>query len=123
MAHFAKIENDIVVDVIVVGNEFLNNLEFPESEPIGQEYLKSLGFTGEWIQSSYNNKFRYRHAGVGGQYYRKKDVFLFNKPFPSWKLNETTYLWEAPYPMPDHRSWVWNELNQKWEDPIDPPRY
>jgi hypothetical protein len=121
MAHFAKIENDIVVDVIVVGNEFLNNLEFPESEPIGQEYLKSLGFTGEWIQTSYNNKFRYRHAGVGGQYYRKKDVFLFKKPFASWKLNEVNYMWEAPKPMPDHRSWIWNEEQQEWEDPIDPP--
>lgn len=120
MAHFAKIEDNVVVEIIVVGNEFVENLEFPDSEPAGQEYLKSLGFNGEWIQTSYNNKFRYRYACIGGIYHREKDVFLEKKPYPSWTLDETSYTWSAPKPVPDFRSWVWDEEEQNWKDPIDP---
>lgn len=65
MAHFAKIENGVVTNVIVVNNETLNNLEFPESEPIGQEFIASLGFDGEWLQTSYNGNFRNAYAGLG----------------------------------------------------------
>jgi hypothetical protein len=119
VAHFAKIKNNIVTEVLVIGNELLNNLEFPESEPLGQEYLKNLGFDGEWLQTSYNNKFRYRYACIGGMYYRSKDVFLTIKPFPSWKLDEHDFSWKPPQSMPDSRSWVWDEDSQSWKDPID----
>lgn len=65
MAHFAKVENGIVTNVIVVDNETLNNKEFPESEPIGQEFIASIGLTGEWLQTSYNSNFRGVYAGTG----------------------------------------------------------
>lgn len=58
MAHFARIEDGKVVQVIVVNNETLGNLEFPESEPVGQEFIASLGFDGLWLQTSYNGNFR-----------------------------------------------------------------
>ena len=58
MAHFAKLENDIVVDVIVVSNDDCGGGNFPESEPIGQEFLASLGLTGLWLQCSYHANFR-----------------------------------------------------------------
>ena len=58
MAHFAKIENNIVVDVIVVANDDCGGGNFPESEPIGQAFLASLGLEGEWKQTSYNSTFR-----------------------------------------------------------------
>lgn len=65
MAHFARVENNIVQQVIVVHNNSVNNLDFPDSEPIGKEFIASLGLDGEWVQTSYNNNFRNTFAGVG----------------------------------------------------------
>lgn len=59
MAHFARIENNVVQQVIVVNNEVLENKEFPESEPIGIAFCKeTFGEDTEWLQTSYNGNFR-----------------------------------------------------------------
>ena len=76
MAHFAKVENGIVTQVIVVNNETLGYLEFPESEPVGQEFLASIGFEGTWLQTSYNGNFRGLYAGNGMTYDEVNDVFV-----------------------------------------------
>lgn len=68
MAHFAKIENGIVTQVIVVNNETLNDLEFPESEPVGQEFIASIGLEGTWKQTSYNANFRGKYAAAGDKW-------------------------------------------------------
>jgi hypothetical protein len=65
MAHFAKIENGLVQQVIVVSNDDCGGGEFPESEPIGQAFIASLGLTGDWLQCSYHANFRNCWAGVG----------------------------------------------------------
>ena len=64
MAHFARIENGIVREVIVVGND-----DAP-TEAAGQAFIASIGLTGEWVQTSYNNnpvegKSRGKYAGIG----------------------------------------------------------
>jgi len=77
MAHFAKLENNIVTQVIVVNNEVIENKNFPESEPIGVAFCKSLyGEDTEWKQTSYNNNFRGRYAGAGFTYDPVKDEFV-----------------------------------------------
>lgn len=76
MAHFAQIAGDTVVQVIVVSNDNCNNLEFPESEPVGQKFISSLGLGGEWKQTSYNNNFRGKYAGIGFRYDRQLDEFV-----------------------------------------------
>jgi hypothetical protein len=77
MAHFAKIENNLVTQIIVVNNETLENKEFPESEKIGIEFCQSLfGSDTQWLQTSYNGNFRSRYAGIGMTYDKKKDEFL-----------------------------------------------
>lgn len=58
MAHFAKIENNKVTSVIVVSNDDCGGGEFPESEPIGQAFIASLGLDGLWLQCSYHANFR-----------------------------------------------------------------
>ena len=68
MAHFAKVENGIVQQVIVVNNEDLNDLDFPESEPLGQQFIASIGLDGTWKQTSYNSNFRGKYAGVGDKW-------------------------------------------------------
>jgi len=76
MAHFAKIENGIVTTVIVVNNETLGNLQFPDSETVGQEFIDSLGLAGTWKQTSYNGNFRAKYAGQGDTYDDVNDVFV-----------------------------------------------
>jgi hypothetical protein len=76
MAHFAKIENNIVTQVIVIGNEDLNNLEFPESEAVGQEFIASLGLNGTWKQTSYNGSFRGKYASAEYTYDETNDIFI-----------------------------------------------
>lgn len=76
MAHFAKVENGLVTQVIVVNNETLGNLEFPDSEPVGQEFIASLGLDGKWKQTSYNGNFRGVYAGAGDTYDFELDVFV-----------------------------------------------
>lgn len=77
MAHFAKIENNVVTQVIVVNNEVLKNKEFPESEPIGIAFCKSLySEDTEWLQTSYNGNFRGQYAGMGMLYDAQKDEFI-----------------------------------------------
>lgn len=98
MAHFAKIEGSVVTQVIVVGNcdiggcigeenvsaelwiaeDHANcgDLEFPDTEVKGQEFIASIGIDGEWLQTSYNGGFRGTYAGIGFSYDPKNDVFV-----------------------------------------------
>jgi hypothetical protein len=77
MAHFAKIENNIVSMVIAINNEVLENKPFPESESIGIEFCKLLyGDDTIWLQTSYNNNFRGTYAGIGMKYDTVKDEFI-----------------------------------------------
>ncbi len=117
MAHFAKLdENNIVIEVNVVNNSDLNNLEFPESEPIGIEFLKNWsGGYENWKQTSYNRNFRRHYAGIGFNYDSQRDAFVPPKPFPSWVLIEETCEWVAPIPYPnDGKSYRWDEPTISW---------
>lgn len=87
MAHFARIENGTVTQVIVVNNKTLGNLEFPESEAVGQEFIASLGFDGTWKQTSYNANFRAKYAGIGDTYDSDLDEFVA-PPVPEIEIPE-----------------------------------
>jgi len=65
MAHFAEMKENKVLQVIVIANTDCDDLPFPESEPVGQAYIASLGLPGEWLQTSYNGTFRNLYAGIG----------------------------------------------------------
>jgi len=76
MAHFVKMNGNICSAAVVVNNEVLENKPFPESEPIGIAFLKSLyGEDTEWLQTSYNGNFRGRYAGIGSIYNEELDEF------------------------------------------------
>jgi len=76
MAHFARIENKTVTQVIVVNNETLGDLEYPASEKVGQDFIASLGLDGTWKQTSYNASFRGKYAGSGDTYDSELDTFI-----------------------------------------------
>lgn len=76
MAHFALIVDDVVQHVIVVDNNDCGGGDFPDSEPIGQQFLAGIGKSGMYLQTSYNNNFRGWFAGEGFTYDSEHDVFV-----------------------------------------------
>jgi hypothetical protein len=112
MAHFAKVVDGKVTQVIVAEKEFFDT--FVDSSP------------GTWLQTSYNTHgnqhpegrpLRGNYAGIGFTYDATNDVFYAPQPYPSWILNNTTWLWEAPVAMPtDGKVYKWNESIINWEE-------
>ena len=120
MAHYAKVLNGTVVQIIVAEPEFFAT--FVDTTP------------GEWIQTSYNTRggvhykanssepsedqskaLRKNYAGIGYTYDRERDAFVPPRPFASWTLDEESCLWQAPVPYPnDDKLYSWNEQDQAW---------
>jgi hypothetical protein len=111
MAHWAKVEDGIVTQVNVVEDEFLK--ANPER------------YTGTWIKTSYNTHggvhtlggtpLNKNYAGIG--YTWDGTGFAAPQPYASWSLNATSYLWEAPTPMPtDDKRYTWNESTTSWDE-------
>ena len=112
MSHFAKVNNGIVVQVIVAEPEFFST--FVDTSP------------GEWIQTSYNTyggvhanggtPLRKNYAGIGYTYDRERDAFIPPQTYPSWVLNEDTCLWESPVAYPsDDLKYSWDEPTTSWK--------
>lgn len=78
MAHFAQLDaNNVVINVIVVNNAVVEDLPYPESEPLGVAFCQSLyGANTLWKQTSYNGKFRNFYAGIDDIYDPVNDVFV-----------------------------------------------
>ena len=113
MSHFAKVVNGKVVEVIVAEADFFDT--FVDTTP------------GKWIQTSYNTfggqhklggtPLRKNYAGIGWNYDKTADAFYPPKPYDSWTLNTTTYLWDPPTSYPnDGRIYEWDEENKDWKD-------
>jgi hypothetical protein len=83
MGHFARLDDqNIVREVIAVANAAMDEKPFPDSEPIGQAMLAESGFTGTWLQCSYNASFRGCYPGSGYSYDPTADLFLAPAPEP-----------------------------------------
>lgn len=116
MSHFAQVINGVVQQVIVAEQDYINTLPNPS----------------EWIQTSYNTRggihyapnsntpddgvaLRGNYAGIGYTYDATHDVFYAPQTYPSWILNTTTWLWEAPVAQPnDGKPYMWNETTKSW---------
>lgn len=119
MAHFAELDNNgVVLRVIVVSNADTSTPDGTEVESIGIAFCQRL-FGGNWKQTSYNNNFRKRYAGIGYTYNNRLDAFIPPQPFPSWVLSPITIDWEAPIPYPtDEKRYIWDEDTQNWVEII-----
>lgn len=95
MAHFAKIENDVVVQVIVVDNKDTADANGVEKEYIGAAFCERL-LGGTWKQTSYNGNFRKNYAGLGYTYDAARDAFIPPKPSEDATLDEATCQWIVP---------------------------
>ena len=107
MAHYAKVKDGIVTNVIVAEQDFIDTQ------------------AGTWVQTSYNTyhglhrlggtPLRKNYAGIGMLYDSTRDAFYAPQPYASWTLNETSCLWEPPVAYPnDDKDYEWNEDTTSW---------
>ena len=127
MAHYAKVTDGVVTQVIVAEPEFFDT--FVDTTP------------GEWLKTSYNmrggvyndpatneaaadqsvitgdeGRERKNYAGVGFSYDATRNAFIPPQPFASWTLNDTSCLWGAPVAYPtDGEMYTWNEDTTSWD--------
>lgn len=117
MAHFAKLdENNKVLNVHVVNNSVIL-IDGVESEEAGIQFLRETHGHDNWKQTSYNKSFRKNFAAINGTYLQVFDAFIAPQPYSSWKLNHTTYEWEAPVIKPEDTGEYfhkWSEINKEW---------
>lgn len=112
MSHFAKVEDGIVTEVLVIGQDVIDTGLF--------------GDPALWVQTSYNTHggqhpegrpLRMNYAGIGFTYDAERDAFIPPQLFPSWTLNEDTCLWDAPVAQPDDgKPYLWDEETLAWEE-------
>jgi len=97
MAHFCQLDENNVVTQVVVANEDTSDANGVEAEEIGVAFCKKLlGADTNWKQTSYNNSFRVRYAGIGYSFSEELNAFIPPKPWPSFVLNEETADWVSP---------------------------
>jgi hypothetical protein len=113
MAHFAELdENNTVRQVIVVHNNELLDENGNESEQKGIDFCIAH-YGGTWVQTSYNNNFRQRYAGINSVFVADENFFTEPQPYLSWVRNGST--WEPPVPYPtDGKNYYWNEAVLNW---------
>ena len=111
MAHYAKVLNGIVTQVIVADEEFLET--YVDTSP--GEYIQTSYNTFGGVHSDGGTPLRKNFAGIGYSYEASKDAFIPPKPFPSWVLNETTCLWQPPVAKPEG-AYKWNETDEAWDE-------
>ena len=127
MSYFAQVENtdnpelQTVVQVIAAEDSFIST--------------GAVGDPAYWIQTSYNTRggvhygddgqpdggiaLRGNYAGIGYTYDRTNDVFYPAQPFPSWTLDQATYLWNPPVPYPtDGKLYTWDEATLSWVEVV-----
>ena len=113
-----------------------NSSTFTVAQVLSADEAFVADLPGLWKQTSYNTygnvhyapsppaaprtpdggvPLRANNAGIGYTYNAYDDVFYAPQPYPSWILNTSTWLWEAPVPYPDDgNSYTWDEATQSW---------
>ena len=116
MAHFAKVIDGLVTQVIVADDDFPTN--YVDDSP------------GTWIQTSYNTRggvhydengvpdngiaIRGNYAGIGYVYDQENDVFYPKQPYSSWTISAPTWIWTPPTPRPETGIYDWDESIKSW---------
>ena len=130
MAHYAFINTDNIVVEVITGKDETDTETLPEGFDSWEEFYETQRVSLVCKRTSYNTQggehllegtpLRGNYAGIGFTYDETNDVFYEPQPFPSWTLNETNWMWEAPVPNPEFDEdnpnfYVWNETDQTWD--------
>ena len=121
MSHFAKVVDNIVTEVIVAE----------------QDFIDTLTDSSAWVQTSYNTRggkhyapntndedggvaLRKNYAGIGYTYDSTRDAFIAEQPYPSWLLDEDTCYWNPPVAYPnDGKEYTWDEDILNWKETVE----
>jgi len=150
MAHFAKIsEENQVLSIMALDDSDTQNEEGVETESVGQNFCQThFSWPANlWIQCSYNTfegvhrnsdtlepsadqtkAFRGNYPQRGDTWDFENNIFIKDKPYPSWIKNVSKARWEAPIEEPALTTeqenqnnvkthlWYydWDETNQNW---------
>lgn len=125
MAHYALIDENNIVTEVIVGKDEDDLTNLPDGYSSWEEWYGDFK-NKTCKRTSYNTvgnqhklggtPFRGNYAGKGFIYDENNDVFYYPQPYPSWTLNQSTWLWEAPIPYPDDNNlYIWNESTQSWD--------
>jgi hypothetical protein len=126
MAHYAFLNGDGIVTQVIVGR---NENDLPDGITSWEAYYGNR-HNQTCRRTSYNTRanqhllggipFRGNYAGIGYRYDDNLDAFIPPQPYPSWVLNETTCLWDAPVARPDDGLlYNWDEASQSWQEVTD----
>jgi hypothetical protein len=124
MAHFAKLDENNIVIFVTVGSEADDGKEDELFARTGDVYRQTSYNTRGGVYYTPNTNepgpdqskaFRKNYAGLGYTYDSTRDAFIPPQPYPSWVLDESSCLWEAPVPYPtDGKRYSWDEDTQNW---------
>ena len=122
MAHYVVLDsNNIVVNGFVGRNEGEDGVDWEQYYSAKRTSYNTRGGvhydpdTNE-PSADQSKAFRKNYAGLGYIYDEVRDAFIPPQPYPSWTLNESTCLWDAPVPYPDdNQMYLWNEDTQQWD--------
>lgn len=121
MAHYALLdENNVVTQVITGRDEDDHHGGVTDWEEFYGDFHSQT-----CKRTSYNTfgnqhrdggtPFRGNYAEIGFRYDTDLDAFIPPQPYPSWVLNETSCLWDAPVPYPDDGlDYDWNKDTASW---------
>lgn len=97
MAYYAKIENGVVVQVIVADQAFV------DAQP------------GTWVETKKDGSIRSKYAGIGDEFHEDLDAFVTKKMYPSWSLDPVSKEYKAPINKPSNgKDYEWDEVNGTW---------
>jgi hypothetical protein len=128
MAHYAFLDENNIVTEVITGKDETELIDgvVPEiwySNFRGQLCKRTSYNTFAGENKTGRTPFRKNYAGIGFIYDSIRDAFYVPQPYPSWKLNEETCIWEAPIPMPVEQDnfYLWDEENTAWFLPPEKP--
>jgi len=126
MAHYAFLDNNNVVTHVIVGRDetdrFAGVADWEEwyANEFGQTCKRTSYNTHGGVHVEGGVPFRGNYARRGFIYNDTLDAFIPPQPYPSWMLNETTCLWDAPVAHPnDDLLYTWDEASQSWQEVTD----
>jgi hypothetical protein len=122
MAHYAFLDNNNIVTEVITGvDENVTQIDVDGTEIGGSSEAWETwygNFRGQTCKrTSYNGNIRKNYAGIGYKYDQDFDAFIPPQPYPSWKLDYTTYNWVPPVLKPEDTEeyfWKWSEINLEW---------
>ena len=118
MAHYAFLDENLLVTEVIVGKDENNDVDWEEYYGnIRNQVCKRTSYNTVGNQHKLSGTpFRGNYAGVGYTYDETNDVFIAPKPYESWVLNTTKWIWEAPVALPSNdKQYDWNEETTSWD--------